>query len=76
MRYVRARSADDQTLVGMGSRCVMCSIKFVHGEKLEQQEPEIPSRTDVIEDGRPLRFVVIRTEAVDTEGGLKYMSER
>jgi hypothetical protein len=59
MRYVRARAADDQTLVGMRSRSMVRSIELVYGEKLEQQEPEIPSRADVVEYGRLLRFVVV-----------------
>ena len=45
----------------------MRSVKIIHHKQLEQQEPEISSRTDMVKYGRELRFVVIGAEAIDSK---------
>lgn len=38
---------------------MMCAIEFIADKELEQQEPEVSSRTDMVEDRRKLRLIIV-----------------
>lgn len=64
MRNVCPWTSDYQSFVRMRPGWVMHTVKVVINEELEEQEPEVPSRADMVEDGRPLGLIVVRSKTV------------
>lgn len=59
MGNIGAWTANDQSLRRMRSWGMMCAIEFIADKELEQQEPEVSSRTDMVEDRRKLRLIIV-----------------